>query len=318
MLLKSADDKSKRLALLQDLQSSPLLDNFQRQWLRSELNRQKKGIQGERDAAFYLNGHFKDDPNRLLLHDLRFEVDGEVAQIDHLVINRSGSFYLIETKNYAGDLIINDHGEFTVVYDDERFGIPSPLEQSRRHARILKKLLKSLDIGGRMQMDPDFVHVVMLHPKAVIKRPSSKAFDTTTIIKEDQFPSWHTQRTETIGAAAMLKTLVNLRSVDSLTAWADKLVEQHRPADLMALPDFMKPQGKTQGSPAAATPRAAPPAAVVPIATPDPSITPEKKLICSHCAAKISFAEGKFCWGNAARFGGRQYCREHQGLFSAR
>lgn len=48
------------------------------------------------------------------MHDLRFAFDGEVAQIDHLIINRAFGIYLIETKNYAGNLVINDHGEFTV------------------------------------------------------------------------------------------------------------------------------------------------------------------------------------------------------------
>ena len=50
MLLKSADDKSKRLALLEDLQKSPFLDFQQKKWLREELQRCKKGIQGEREA----------------------------------------------------------------------------------------------------------------------------------------------------------------------------------------------------------------------------------------------------------------------------
>jgi len=34
MLLKSADDKSKRLALLEELQRSQLLDSGQKRWLR--------------------------------------------------------------------------------------------------------------------------------------------------------------------------------------------------------------------------------------------------------------------------------------------
>jgi hypothetical protein len=64
------------------------------------------------------------------LHDLRLVVDGDVAQIDHLIINRGIGMYLIETKNYKGNLIINDHGEFTFEYDNgDRYGIPSPLEQ---------------------------------------------------------------------------------------------------------------------------------------------------------------------------------------------
>ena len=57
--------------------------------------------------------------------------------------------------------------------------------------------------------------------------------------------------------------------------------------------------------------------------TPAPTLAPTladaslaKKLICAHCREKISFPEGKFCWNNAKRFGGLQYCREHQGLFA--
>ncbi len=57
MLIKSADDKSKRLELLRSLQSSPVLDAKQKAWLRDEWGRTTRGIQGERDAAFHINSH---------------------------------------------------------------------------------------------------------------------------------------------------------------------------------------------------------------------------------------------------------------------
>ena len=65
MLLKPADDKSKRVALLEGLQRSQLIGPTQRQWLREELLRFKKGIPGERDSAPYLDSYFKDGPNHL-------------------------------------------------------------------------------------------------------------------------------------------------------------------------------------------------------------------------------------------------------------
>ena len=191
MLIKSADDKSKRLALLQDLQQSPVLDARQKDWLREQLRRGKTGMEGERDAAFYLDGHYKDAQNNVVLHDLRLQIDGEVAQIDHLVINRTGYVVLIETKNFSGDLEVNAHGEFTVRYGSVRYGIPSPYEQSRRHARILGKLLERLEIGTRTDKLPEFHNVVMMHPKAIIQRPDPKVFDTSFLIKADQFPAWH-------------------------------------------------------------------------------------------------------------------------------
>ena len=300
MLIKSADDKSKRLALLEDLQKSTLLDAHQKEWLRVELRNLKAGIKGEQAAAFYLDGHYKDGQNNVLLHDLRFQVDDEVAQIDHLVINRTGYVVLIETKNYSGDLQVNAHGEFTVQYGNDRYGIPSPYEQSRRHARILGKLLDRLEIGTRTDKLPEFHNVVMMHPQAIIQRPDPKAFDTSFLIKADQFPAWHERMAEGTSTGGLFKALFNMRSPETIAEWGQKLKRQHRPADLFALPEFMQPK--------------APPVMTEAAPVADESLA--KKLICAHCRGKISFPEGKFCWNNAKRFSGLQYCREHQALFT--
>ena len=337
MLLKSVDDKSKRLSLLEDLQKSPLLDFNQKKWLRDELMRTRKGIQGEKDSAYYLDQYFKTGENHVVLHDLRFVVDGDVAQIDHLVINRGIGIYLIETKNYAGNLVINEHAEFTVEYDDVRFGIPSPMEQSRRHERILQRLLDRLEIRNRSGGPMNFYHVVMLHPKATIERPSSKVLDTSDVIKADQFPTWHKKFVDKeFGVGMVLKLAVNMRSLDTVKEWGEKLIGQHRPSNHLDLPDFMLPKvaapviprpKPTIPEPSIRTTVTAPQAkaeAVVEgpravaneVPTPqDPAQEAAKRLICSHCKAKITYAEGKFCWNNANRFGGQQYCREHQGLF---
>jgi len=329
MLLKSADDKSKRLALLEELQQSQLLDFTQKKWLREELMRLKKGIQGERESAHYLDSYFKDGENHVVLHDLRFVVDGDVAQIDHLIFNRSAGIYLLETKNYSGNLVINEQGEFTVEYEDARFGIPSPIEQSLRHERVLSKLLENLDIVGRTQKQAEFHHVVMLHPKAIIQRPPSKVFDSSNVIKADQFPTWHQHYVEKMGVGTIFKSLLNMRSLDTLKEWGEKLMRQHRPADMLALPDFMRPKEPIRGGvPVAALVTPKPSAGAAPVAQSQgygnssvpaakPVEEPAKRLICAHCGAKISYPEGKFCWNNAKRFGGVAYCREHQALFTA-
>lgn len=326
MLLKSADDKSKRLALLEDLQHSQLLDSDQRKWLRDELMRLSKGIQGEREAAHYLDQYFKDGKNHVVLHDLRFVLDGDVSQIDHLIINRFGDIYLLETKNYACNLVINDHGEFTAEYQNNRFGIPSPIEQSLRHERVLCKLFERLDIVGRTQKQPDFHHVVMMHTKAIIERPPSKIFDTSSVIKADQFPTWHQSFVEKIGVGQLFKAALNARSVETILEWGEKLKRQHRPADLMALPDFMQPRKPLKATPFVPTPPApvvrasASPSTTIEASTQSaspashPAAEPAKRLICNHCGNKITYPEGKFCWNNTKRFGGFAYCREHQAL----
>lgn len=311
MIIKSADDKSKRLTLLEDLKASPLLDAHQKDWLRQELLRTQRGLQGERDAAHYIDAHFKDKDTHAVLHDLRFEVEGEVAQIDHLVITRGLRIYLFETKCFAGNVKINERGEFTVTYPGERaFGVPSPLEQSRRHERLLMKVLARLEISGRLGTQPQFVHAVLLHPKAIITRPDAKAFNTDDVIKADQIATWHKAMAErSISMFETLSLAVNMRGGDTLKALAEKLARQHRPTNPLNLPDFMAPKAK----PVAPRPAAQPPATVAP--APTTTTPPEhlrRKLICVACNAKISFAEGKFCWGNEARFGGFQYCRVHQ------
>jgi hypothetical protein len=298
--------------------SQPCWTFKQKKWLREELSRFRKGIKGEEESAYYLDQHFKSGENHVLLHDLRFEFEGDVAQIDHLIINRLGMFYLAETKNDAGSVTINSHGEFTVEYDEDRFGVPSPIEQSRRHERILRKMLDRLEITSRLGTTMDFHHVVMFHPKAIITRPPPSDLDTSNVIKADQFPSWHTKFVDkTMGTGAVLRGLANVRTLDTVKEWGEKLMRQHRPQNQLALPEFMQPSVKPIRAPAA-TPSPMQPIQVAPVAVQAPSAGEDagaKRLICLHCNSKISYAEGKYCWNNAVRFKGGQYCREHQALF---
>jgi hypothetical protein len=322
LIIKHADDKTKRVNLLTELTRSDRLDAKQRQWASDELMRLQRGIQGERDAAFYIDSYFKDSNNRAVLHDLRIEVDGDVAQIDHLVINRMNFVFLFETKCFNGNLSINEHGEFTMNYaGGKQFGIPSPLEQSRRHERVLAKLLDTLGITGRTAK-PTFVHAVLLHPKAIITRPAAKAFNTDNVIKADAIETWHQKWIDKdVGVTATLNAFLNVRSQDTVREWGEKLARQHRPSDLLALPDFMRPreavppraQVTQHTSAPAAKPTPAPTQPAVTANQADDSL--KRKLICVTCRNKITFPEGKFCWANERRFGGFQYCREHQAQF---
>lgn len=325
MLLKTADDKSARVKQLEALTQSTRLDPGQKLWAKRELARLLKGLQGERESAYYLDRRYVDSSSHVLLHDLRLDLDGEIAQIDHLLINRGGAFYLIETKNYAGNLVISEHGEFSVEYGEDRFGIPSPIEQGKRHEAVLRKALGRLGLCSRA-LQTDVFHLVMLHPKATIQRPDAKAFDTSNVIKADQYETWHQKFVNKLGTLTVLKSLANARSLETIKEWGEKLIAEHKPTNLLQLPDFIEkaiapsapvdvhlisssvteavaPNAKTKnGNAVAATSQGfAPPG--------------EKKLICNHCGNKISFPEGKFCWAHPERFGETQYCREHQSLF---
>lgn len=316
MIIKKADDKTKRLALLAELKKSAALDAQQKEWLDEELSRVRRGIEGERDAAFYIDSYLKDSKNNAVIHDLRLEFEGEVAQIDHLFFNRQLDFFLIETKCFNGNLAINAHGEFSVTYANGRaYGIASPLEQSKRHERVLSKLLERLEITGRMGVKPTFHHLVLLHPKAIITRPPTGAIDTSRVMKADALPSWHQNWADKeIGLVDAFAGVLSIRSSDTIKEWAEKLARQHRPANPPTLPEFMAPKAAAEPvkarEPSPAYEAVKPSANRTTDSTPDESL--KRKLVCVACGCKITFAEGKFCWNNEPRFGGFQYCREHQ------
>lgn len=302
MLIKSADDKSKRLTLLLDLQNSPRLDEWQKKRLGEELLKVRRGIQGEKDAAHYLDNHFIDGKNHAVIHDLRLEVDGQIAQIDHLLISRMLNFYMLETKNFAGDVTITPHGEFSVKYGAEKiYNIPSPIEQSKRHENVLRRLLTKLDIVGRAGMDLQFKHVVLVDPKAAINRPNAKTFNTSMVIAADQFRTWHLAHVDKdISTTDVLFGMLNFKSTDALKQVAEKICRQHRPENLLHLPDWLQPQpAKSQKE----------------VVVTQLEQGGRKKLICLTCNSKISYDEGKFCWNNDKRFKGGQYCRTHQASF---
>ena len=319
MLIKSADDQTRHLQLLEDLQTSPLLDRWQKDKLREHLHRKKTGLQGERDAAHYIDTHLAEAANHAILHDLRFEVDGIVAQIDHLIIGRGFHFFLLETKNFGGNLSINAAGEFTVDYGREKFGIESPIEQSKRHEVVLLRLLDELGIVGRLRQPPKIFHAVLLHPRAVISRPPATSFDTSNVMKADQFETWRQKTINAMGMASVLGLVANIASSDTIAEWGRLLVARHRPTKPLDLPAWLKPQAPKPVLVAKPAPVAESPAlpayvaAVPPLAKPED--TERRKLTCSACGAKITYPEGKFCWNNEKRFGGSQYCREHQKAF---
>nr|WP_227494236.1 nuclease-related domain-containing protein [Ramlibacter pallidus] len=147
----------------------------------------REGVKGEKESAYFLDQYFKGGENHVLLHDLRISFEGDVAQIDHLIFNRGIGAYLIETKNYSGNVIINEHGEFTVDYGDERFGVPSPIEQSQRHARILKRLLERLEIKNRTGGPLECYHVVMSIQKRSSLGPGKQTLTPRTSSRRTSF-----------------------------------------------------------------------------------------------------------------------------------
>lgn len=312
MLIKSADDKGDRLKLLEDLKQQPL-NKQQREWLDKELWALRTGIQGEKDAAYYINAEYRDSEYYAVLHDLRIEIDGETAQIDHLLIGHYFAF-LLETKNFNGNISINERGEFSVEYGQgKRKGIPSPLEQSYRHERIFSKLLDNLNIRNSLTGEKlKIYHIVLFSPNSIIKRPENARFDTSNIIKADALRHWWDEfKSKELLTAKMLvpfvaksllrpKNWISEPGSDVVREYGESIARCHIPADLSVLPDFMQPT---------------PQAVSVSIGKSVVSQIPKPKPSCVTCGKAITPAEQRFCGTHKERFGRQLYCRQHQQAF---
>lgn len=66
----------------------------------------------------------------------------------------------------------------------------------------------------------------MMRHKAVIQRPDPTAFDTSFLIKADQFPGWHEKMVDAFSTGGVLKALFNMRSLDTIKDWGEKLKRQ--------------------------------------------------------------------------------------------
>ena len=132
MIIKKMDSKQGEIVELEKLLKDKLTP-YQRFLIERELKAIRSGVYGERDSAYYIDFYFGDSKNWAVIHDLRLEHKGQVAQIDHLLINRFFDVYVLESKNYSYKLKITPEGEFQVYYGKEYIGIPSPIEQNKRH-----------------------------------------------------------------------------------------------------------------------------------------------------------------------------------------
>lgn len=137
MLIKGADDKQPQLEALEALLGRPDVDAQTRRRIEQEIRMIRAGASGERDAAYEIEFHYGQSRNRMTIHDLRIELDGRVAQIDHLIINRLLDIWVCESKHFSEGVAINEHGEWVAFQSRRAYGIPSPVEQNRRHIAVL-------------------------------------------------------------------------------------------------------------------------------------------------------------------------------------
>jgi hypothetical protein len=104
--------------------------------------RRAAGRRAERQMAHYFGRHFHDRKKLHVLHDVRMEHEGEVAQMDHLVVHGFG-IAIVESKSVSTSVRINAAGEWERQWDGRWRGMPDPILQGERQGLVLKRLLGS-------------------------------------------------------------------------------------------------------------------------------------------------------------------------------
>jgi hypothetical protein len=150
------------------------------------------GRRAEDQMAFYLRRAFGENPKVQVINGLRLERQGEVAQIDHLVISNHG-FILIESKSVTSQIQVNAQGEWARQVNSAWQGMPSPLLQAERQAKLLRALLndhvddffpKLLGLQFTFNKSVPFDVLVAISDRGMIQRPPG--FATDQVLKADQ------------------------------------------------------------------------------------------------------------------------------------
>ena len=126
MIFKDRDSKKNDLILLKKILSCNITEK-QRFLVTRELINIQKGNVGENNAAYFINFYYGKSPKWAVIHDLRIELNDQIAQIDHLLVNRLFDFYVLESKSYKNGIRITKCGEFEVKYNNKFYGIQSPI-----------------------------------------------------------------------------------------------------------------------------------------------------------------------------------------------
>jgi hypothetical protein len=308
MLIKSADDKESQIAILQKLLSHERVAAEKRQLIERELRNLSIGMATERQAAFEIDFYAAPSKNLFVIHDLRLEIGGRVAQIDHLLMNRAFEVFVLETKTFSTGLSINDRGEFSTFYEGKEVGIPSPIEQNARHISVLKDAFEEIGLPKRLgiKLQPTFNSVVLVSPKAIINRPKHADLDAS-VIKLDQFFSWYNKKMD----ALTLKDTVGLFKVcssETIKHLGEQLLSLHKPGRVDYIKRFDLGPALLSKNP------------VEPVYAEQKTVLAstvlkrkeEKDYFCLKCKATIAAVVAKFCWNNKSRFGGKAYCRTCQ------
>ncbi|MBI5117936.1 NERD domain-containing protein [Candidatus Poribacteria bacterium] len=327
MLVKERDNHVADIAELQRLLDGQITAK-QRFLIERELKCIGSGARGEENSAYYIDFRYKDSSNWAIIHDLRLEYRGFVAQIDHLLINRFLEIYVLESKNYYYGIKITPEGEFLAWNGKTLVALESPIEQNKRHIDLLEKVIQQpgfLPTKLGFILSPSFLNYVVVAPNSRVDRPAMAKFDTSMVIKADAFVAAIEKRLASTTPVGVISSLAKMVTQETLDTFARRLVRLHRPSQIdyaakfgvnvVGAPTSKEHLEVLEGPDQKST-------GVTPIPKPKPiepnnganasSSDAEKKIACEKCGAAVDAKVVFFCRMNKKKFDGKILCRSCQ------
>jgi hypothetical protein len=297
MQIKAADDKQPQIEALEALLAHPGADSSTRQRIEREIRTMRAGISGERDAAYAIEFHYGRTKNRATIHDLRIELDGRVAQIDHLIINRLLDIWVCETKHFSEGVAVDEHDEWVAFYNHRPYGIASPIKQNEQHIAVLADVFTKGIVPPHKRLGitirPNLNGLVLVSNGARIKRPKAvqiKGLDAVIKIEKlFEIVERAFDKRSTLSAARVVST-------STIEMMARQLVALHRPVHVDWASRFGLGLEASAPSPAV-------------VESPAASRSPAG---CARCGRLVSDKVALYCKANEERFGGRTYCYDCQ------
>lgn len=299
MILKHKDDLAPQTAELERLLSLAGLSKAQREDLQDELGAMRAGNKGEKEGAYHIDFGWKDGKNSVVIHDLRIEHEGRVAQMDHLILMRTLDCHVLETKGFSSEVRISESGEWETRTRYGWRGIPSPVEQNRRHVEVLRAFVRDHNLSPKrlgLCMPLRFHNWVLVSPKCQIRRGGE---EWDRVVKMDLFEKRFGESVQATGFFETLSSVSKLVSLETLQRIGDFLVNAHKPGTVNFAAKF-----------GIAVPSDVP----APIVREEPSAAPSKAptTSCEDCGGGVDPQVIKFCRLNLQRFRGKVLCRSCQ------
>lgn len=262
------------------------------------------GRKAEEQMAFYLRRAFAESSSVRVLNGVRLDRQGEVAQIDHLVLHSFGAV-IVESKSVTTQVRINVQEEWARLVGRQWRGMRSPVLQATLQAELLKRylvdhaelLLDKMVFGliqtgfGAMALDV----MVAISDQGQIKRQHAK--QAPEVMKADQVPGRIRQRIKAYQrmTGPLNFSLADLRdaprsfSERELTSIAAFLKNRHSPPNGVAAKPEPAPAMPSPPTPSPVTSPAAPVPAN-PTAAPDAT-----SYSCRHCgSSQLTVTYGKY------------------------